>query len=137
MHRRYLLDTDTCSYVMKRHPLSVLTQLQMVEASRLGILVITLAELRYDVERLNSSRFTQSDIDSFISYLTVHPWEARATQHYATLRTKLERQGTPIGNLDLLIAAHALSLDAILVSNNQRHFSRVSGLTLENWVEVT
>jgi tRNA(fMet)-specific endonuclease VapC len=135
MSSLYLLDTDTCSYIMKRHPLSVLKRLQATEASQVGISVITLAELRYGVERLNSSRFTQQDIDFFINYLIVHSWDAAASQHYAVLRTELERNGTPIGNMDMLIAAHALSLDAVLVSNNQRHFSRIKGLKLENWVE--
>ena len=80
----------------------------------------------------------QQDIDFFISHLnlTVFAWDAEATQYYAILRADLERKGLPIGNMDMLIAAHALSLDAILVTNNQRHFSRISDLKLENWVEM-
>jgi len=132
----YLLDTDTCSYIMKRHPLSVLKHLQTIEMSAVGISSMTLAELRYGVERLNSSRFTQQDVDLFVTNLTVFAWDAEATQYYATLRAYLERKGLPIGNMDMLIAAHALRLDAILVTNNQRHFSRISGLKLENWVEI-
>jgi tRNA(fMet)-specific endonuclease VapC len=99
---------------------------------------MTLAELRYGVERLNSSRFTQQDIDVFITdlNLTVFAWDAEATQYYAILRADLERKGLPIGNMDMLIAAHALRLYAILVTNNQRHFSRIVGLKLENWVEM-
>jgi tRNA(fMet)-specific endonuclease VapC len=134
----YLLDTDTCSYIMKRHPLSVLKHLQTLELSEIGISSMTLAELRYGVEHLNSSRFTQQDIDVFITQLnlTVFAWDAQASQHYATLRADLERKGLPIGNMDMLIAAHALRLKAILVTNNIRHFSRISGLELENWVEM-
>ncbi len=97
---------------------------------------MTLAELRYGVERLNSSRFTQQDVDLFVTNLTVFAWDAEATQYYAILRADLERKGLPIGNMDMLIAAHALRLDAILVTNNQRHFSRIAGLKLENWVEM-
>jgi len=132
----YLLDTDTCSYIMKRHPLSVLKHLQTIEMSTIGISSMTLAELRYGVERLNSSRFTQQDVDLFVTHLTVFAWDAEATQYYAILRADLERKGLPIGNMDMLIAAHALRLDAILVTNNQRHFSRIAGLKLENWVEM-
>ncbi|MDM8569420.1 type II toxin-antitoxin system VapC family toxin [Thiotrichales bacterium HSG1] len=134
----YLLDTDISSYIMKRHPLSVLQHLQMMEGSLIGISSMTLAELRYGVERLNSSSFTQHDIDFFIAdlKLSVFAWDAEATQHYAILRADLERKGLPIGNMDMLIAAHALRLDAILVTNNQRHFSRISDLKLENWVDM-
>ena len=132
----YLLDTDTCSYIMKRHPLSVLKHLQTIEMSPIGISSMTLAELRYGVERFNSSRFTQQDIDFFITHLNLTVFAWGATQYYATLRADLERKGLPIGNMDMLIAAHALRLDAILVTNNQRHFSRISGLKLENWVEM-
>ena len=131
----YLLDTDICSYIMKKHPLSVLQRLQTIEISSVGISAITLAELRYGVERLNSSRFTQQDLDFFTTHLTVFAWDAEATQYYSILRVDLERKGLPIGNMDMLIAAHALSLDAILVTNNQRHFSRISSLKLENWLE--
>ncbi|MEK8018626.1 MAG: type II toxin-antitoxin system VapC family toxin [Candidatus Parabeggiatoa sp.] len=132
----YLLDTDTCSYIMKRHPLSVLKHLQTIEMSTIGISSMTLAELRYGVERLNSSRFTQQDVDLFVTHLTVFAWDAEATQYYAILRADLERKGLPIGNMDMLIAAHSLRLNAILVTNNQRHFSRIAGLKLENWVEM-
>ncbi len=123
---------------MKRHPLSVLQHLQRMEGSLIGISSMTLAELRYGVERLNSSSFTQHDIDFFITNLklSVFAWDAETAQHYAILRADLECKGLPIGNMDMLIAAHALRLDAILVTNNQRHFSRISGLKLENWVEI-
>ncbi len=123
---------------MKQHPLSVLKHLQTIKMSHIGISSMTLAELRYGVERHNSSRFIQQDIDFFISHLnlTVFAWDAEATQYYAILRADLERKGLPIGNMDMLIAAHALRLDAILVTNNQRHFSRISDLKLENWVEM-
>ncbi|MFN5589747.1 MAG: type II toxin-antitoxin system VapC family toxin [Holosporales bacterium] len=129
----YLLDTDTCSYIMRNKPLSVLEKLQSIPMKDVFVSVITVAELRYGVEKRASPRLTQKSVDVFLEYLTVLPWGEEVTGCYARLRHALHTQGTPIGNMDLMIAAHALAAGLILVTNNIREFSRVPGLTVENW----
>lgn len=130
----YLLDTDTSSYIIKKKPLSVKQRLQDIPVGNVAVSVITVAELRYGVEKLASQKLTQSTIDDFLRYVVVLAWEEEITHFYAKLRDYLTRQGTPIGNMDLMIASVALCYDCILVTNNTRHFSRVPKLRLENWV---
>lgn len=120
---------------MKKKPLSVWQRLNRIPSNNVAVSVITVAELRYGIEKLASQRFTQSAVDDFLDYLRVLPWDEKITPFYARLRDYLNRQGTPIGNMDLMIASHALCYDYILVTNNSRHFSRVPNLKLENWVE--
>ncbi len=131
----YLLDTDTCSYIMRKKPLSVWQRLNKIPSGNVAVSVITVAELRYGVEKLASQHFTQSAVDDFIRYLRVLPWDEEITPFYARLRDYLHKHGTPIGNMDLMIASHALACDYTFVTNNLRHFSRVPDLKLENWWE--
>jgi tRNA(fMet)-specific endonuclease VapC len=133
----YLLDTDTCSYIMRQKPPSVLQRLEMIPIGDVAVSVITVAELRYGVEKLNSSRLTQTVVDDFLRYLKVIDWDDKVTLFYARLRHYLQQKGTPIGNMDLMIAAHALCYDYILVTNNTRHFSQVPQLRIENWTKST
>lgn len=132
----YLLDTDTCIYVIKRHPASVVNHLENeVDIRNVGVSSITEAELRFGAEKSNFGKRSLQALDTFLFALTTYPFGAAATPVYAQLRAELERSGTPIGPLDTLIAAHALSLGAILVTNNVHEFSRVPNLTLENWID--
>ena len=131
---RYLLDTDTCSYIMRSKPLSVLEKLQSVPMNDVLVSVVTVAELRYGVEKLASPRLTQRVVDDFLAYLNVLPWCEAITPFYARIWHDLQTRGTLIGAMDLMIAAHALQEGAILVTNNTKHFSKVTGLKLENWV---
>ena len=133
---RYILDTDTCSYIMRSKPLSVLEKLQSIPMHDVFVSVVTVAELRYGVEKLASVRFTQSVVDDFLAYLTVLPWCEAITPFYAKIRHDLQTQGTPIGAMDLMIAAHALQTKAVLITNNLKHFSKVKVLMLDNWVLV-
>lgn len=119
---------------MKKKPPSVWQRLNKIPIGDVVVSAITVAELRYGVEKLSSSRLSQVAVDDFIRYLNVLPWDKEVTFCYAQLRHYLEQQGTPIGNMDLMIAAHALSQDCILVTNNTRHFSRIPNLKTENWV---
>jgi tRNA(fMet)-specific endonuclease VapC len=112
----------------------VLERFEAVLPMQLSISVITLAELLYGVERSSSKVINRPIIEDFVSRLPVLPWESGAAAHYGKLRVFLERQGTPIGNMDLMIAAHALSQGRVVVTNNVRHFEKVPQLQVENWV---
>lgn len=129
----FMLDTDTCSYVLKKRPVAVLEKFRRVGPDALVISAITAAELHYGAER-HPTRSTEirRDIDDFLSRLVVLPW--RAEREYARARHALESNGNKIGNNDLLIGTHALAEGATLVTNNLKHFRRISGLRIENWV---
>jgi tRNA(fMet)-specific endonuclease VapC len=129
----YMLDTDTCSYVMKRSSQLLLKRLQQVPVSEVCVSVITKSELWYGVEI--SPRRQQDEIAllAFIAHVDVLEFPDEAASHYAKIRAELKARGTMIGANDLFIAAHARSLGAILVTNNVREFGRVPDLVLENW----
>lgn len=132
----YMLDTDTSSYIIKQRPASVRQRLAKVKPEQVCISIITYAELLYGVERSASQTVNRAIVLDFVRHLRVQVWDEAVADAYARVRTTLEKIGQPIGGMDMQIAAHALSLEAILVTNNTRHFERVSGLALENWVEV-
>ena len=96
--------------------------------------VITQAELLYGVKSAAAGRTIRPAVEDFVRRLTVLDWDSAAAEHYADIRVRLETGGTPIGNMDLMIAAHARSVSAVLVTNNEKHFRRVVGLSVENWV---
>lgn len=129
---RYMLDTNICIYAIKHKPACVIDALRAHEAAGLGISSITAAELYYGVRKSGSSRNALA-LQHFLEPLELADFDARAAQVYAEVRQTLEAAGTPIGPLDTQIAAHALALDAVLVSNNVREFSRVPRLRWENW----
>ncbi len=132
----YLLDTDTCIYIIKRRPESVIKRFEHeVDIRNVGVSSITAAELHFGAEKSGFGERSLRALSLFLSSLTIHPFAETAAPAYAQLRAKLERQGAPIGPLDTLIAAHALSLNATLVTNNTREFARVPDLPLENWAE--
>jgi tRNA(fMet)-specific endonuclease VapC len=127
-----MLDTNTVSFVFKDQG-RVALRLLSRKPSSICISAITVAELRYGAEKRQSKKL-HSLIDRFLTPFTVAPFgEAEATR-YGELYAALERKGTPFGELDTQIAAHALTLGVILVTNNERHFSQVAGLQLEDWL---
>lgn len=130
-----MLDTDTSSYIIKERPASVLREFDKLSMEQICISVVTYAELLYGVERSSSKRINRQVVDDFVNHLTVYDWDARAAVHYGQIRTSLERAGTPIGAMDMMIAAHARSLHAVVVTNNERHFDRVANLKVANWVK--
>lgn len=132
--KRYMLDTDTCSYIIKNRPAHVAERFLSLKMEQLCVSVITYAELLYGVERSSSTRVNRPIVDNFIAHLDVLGWDRAAAGHYARIRTALEQQGQPIGGMDIQIGSHALSQGMILVTNNTRHFERITGLTLETWV---
>jgi tRNA(fMet)-specific endonuclease VapC len=130
---RYMLDTDTCSYIMKRSNSGVLKRLGTLPVSDVCISVITKSELLFGVEVSPRRRQDEAALDAFLNYIEVLDFPDLASLHYARIRADLKRLGTMIGANDLFIAAHARSLGLTLVTNNTREFGRVSRLVIENW----
>jgi tRNA(fMet)-specific endonuclease VapC len=130
---RYMLDTDTCSYIMRRSPESVVRRLAEVPVSDVCISVITKSELLYGVELSPERRQDQAALSAFLAYVEVLDFPDDASAHYAKIRAELKRRGAMIGANDLFIAAHARSRGLTLITNNIREFNRVRGLSVENW----
>jgi tRNA(fMet)-specific endonuclease VapC len=130
---KFLLDTNICIYAIKNRPPQVLERLRANEAAGLGISSISVAELYIGVEKSGSPK-NLAALKNFLAPLEIADFDLKAAQVYGQVRKTLEAAGTPIGPLDTQIAAHALALGAVLVTNNTDEFKRVSGLQLENWV---
>jgi len=129
-----LLDTNICIYIINAKPPQVLAHFHRFRLGEVGISSVVAAELAYGVAKSASAR-NRSALEMFLAPLEIMSFDENAVWTYGTLRADLERLGQTIGVLDTMIAAHALSLDATLVTNNQREFSWVTGLRLENWVD--
>ena len=128
----YLLDTNTASYVIKGNYPRVRERLARLAASEVGISAVTEAELRFGAERLPVAARMRLAVAEFLEPITVLAWDSPAAAQYSHLRTALERSGTPMGNLDMMIAAHALSLKSVLVTHD-RVFRYAKGLRTEDW----
>ena len=134
--KEYMLDTDICSYIIKERPQSVLDHFRKLEMDQLCISVVTYAELIYGVEYSSSKKINRQIIDDFVHHLNIIDWSKAAAEQYGKIRTNLKKTGLIIGAMDLMIAAHAKSRRSILVTNNEKHFERVKGLTIENWASI-
>ncbi len=130
----YLLDTNICIYLIKKRPPQVIARFKTLQLEEVAISSVTLAELEYGVKKSQAKEKNQQALEEFISPLVILPFDKQAASYYGDLRASLERMGTPIGSLDFMIAAHALSLGITLVTNNTKEFIRVTGLKIENWV---
>jgi tRNA(fMet)-specific endonuclease VapC len=128
-----LLDTNICVYIINRRPANVRTHFEGLRYGEVAVSSITGAELAFGVAKSGSAR-NRAALEKFLAPLEVLPFDAAAMYAYGTLRAQLQARGQPIGGLDTLIAAHALSLGAMLVTNNLAEFGRVPGLKCENWV---
>ncbi|MDR2876577.1 MAG: type II toxin-antitoxin system VapC family toxin [Chromatiales bacterium] len=128
-----LLDTNICIYIINAKPPEVLARFRQYRLGEIGISSVVAAELAYGVVKSQSPR-NRAALEMFMAPLEILPFDEQAVWSYGELRAQLERQGAPIGALDTMIAAHALSLNAPLVTHNAREFERVAGLQLENWV---
>ncbi len=130
----YMLDTNICIYVLKNHSDKLRRKFKAIK--NISISSVTYGELCFGIENGNShlkeERWRQLDI--FTQRLLIDPLDENAGKHYGEIRAQLKKDGTPIGNNDLLIAAHARSINAVLVTNNVREFNRVPSLVVENWV---
>lgn len=129
----YLLDTNTCIYIINRRPPQVFVRFEGLRYGDVGISSTTGAELAFGVAKSGSQRNREA-LDKFLAPLEVLPFDTAAMHAYGPLRALLQQRGQPIGALDMLIAAHALALGATLVTNNIDEFRRVPGLACENWV---
>jgi len=131
-----LLDTDICIYMLNQRPgfEGILTRLDGRSQGEVIISAITLAELRFGIAASKRQAFNRERLELFLASFEVAPFDEHAAAPYGPLRAHLQAQGTPIGPIDTLIAGHALSLRATVVTNNVREFSRVPGLELENWL---
>jgi tRNA(fMet)-specific endonuclease VapC len=128
-----LLDTNICIYIINAKPPAVLERFKHYRLGEIGLCSVVAAELAFGVAKSGSARNRQA-LEMFLAPLTTLPFDDRAAWAYGDLRAELERRGTPIGSLDTMIAAHALSLQATLITNNTREFSQVPGLHVDNWV---
>ena len=130
---KLLLDTNICIYIIKQQPENVIKRFLEYQIGDIGISSITLSELRYGVAKSAHREKNAKALDEFIIPLEVVPYDEAASHAYGDIRATLEKAGTPIGSMDMLIAAHAVSLGIPLVTNNTREFLRVPSLTLLDW----
>jgi tRNA(fMet)-specific endonuclease VapC len=129
---RYLLDTNTVSYIIKGNFPRVREKLLKVPMAEVGISVITEAELRFGAARKPEATKLKAIVEEFLLRVEILPWDSLAARHYAEIRANLERSGEPMGNLDMMIAAQALALQAVLVSSD-RVFRRIDHMKIEDW----
>ena len=131
---KLLLDTNICIYLIKRKPLEVLQKFNTYQVGDLGISSITVAELEYGVQKSQFPSRNRQALEQFLLPLQIVDFDNAAGVIYGNIRAILEKRGTSIGSLDTLIAAHAVSLQITLITNNVKEFSRVPDLKLDNWV---
>ncbi len=132
---KYMLDTNICIYTIKHKPETVIRNYLTHNPSELCISMITYAELIHGVEKSQNVEKNRLAITLFLSPLKVLEFGDLAAEEYGRIRADLEKKGTPIGPMDMLIAGHARSEDLILVTNNTREFDRVEGLIIEDWTQ--
>lgn len=143
---KYMLDTNICSYIIKNRPLEVLAKFKTLQITDCCISSITYAELKYWVVRNNRlhmksqnqgvPKVNEQVINNFVSHLDIVEFDAHAADVYAEIRDFIESKGLTVGSEDLLIGAHAISLNTVLVTNNIKDFVQLPGIQLENWVAI-
>lgn len=130
---RYMLDTNICIYAIKHKPEKVFQKLQSLEPEDVCISSITYAELMHGVEKSSAVEKNRLALSLLFANIDILDFDIAAANCYGKIRAGLEKKGTPIGPLDMMIAGHAQSLGYIVVTNNVKEFSRVAGLEIENW----
>lgn len=130
---RYLLDTNTCIFIIKCRPTIVRQRLEKVAVGDVGVSTVTISELEFGVAKSSRPDQNRIALEKFLLPLEILSYDRKAAARYGDLRCHLESCGTPIGSMDLMIAAHALAAGWIVVTNNTREFSRVPGLITEDW----
>lgn len=133
MSLRYLLDTNICIYIAKQKPINVLHKFEQMSVGEVGMSTITQGELFYGAEKSHHPKKALYTLEELTSLIPPLPIPIQAGKYYGHIRSTLEKQGKPIGNNDLWIAAHVLALGLILVTNNVKEFSRIPHLKIENW----
>ncbi|TAN41836.1 MAG: type II toxin-antitoxin system VapC family toxin [Nitrospirae bacterium] len=130
---KFMLDTNICIYLIKEKPAAVLRHFNRYHAGNIGISSITLAELEYGVAKSLHVQKNQAALHQFILPLEIAVFKENASKTYGIIRAELEKNGTPIGSMDMLIAAHALTLGVTLVTNNTKEFQRIKRLKVSDW----
>jgi len=130
----FLIDTNICIYIMNKRPPEVIQKFKTMEVGQIAISSITVSELQYGVSESKYREENLKRLDEFLTPFQILPYDEHASKFYGEIRSHLENQGTIIGPLDLLIAAHALSQNLILVTNNGKEFNRIPSLKVENWI---
>jgi len=132
---RYLIDTNICIYIINQHPVEVIKKFKQINVGDIGVSSITVSELQYGVSKSGCREKNQQRLNEFLLPMRILAFDENAAKCYGDIRYQLERQGQIIGPLDLLIAAHAISEQLIMVTNNDKEFRRIQNLTVENWAE--
>lgn len=130
---KYLIDTNICIYVMNKKTFEVIDKFKNTEIGQIGISSITVSELNYGVAKSKRQKQNAQRLEEFLTPFEILPYGEAASKYYGIIRYQLESEGKVIGPLDMLIAAHALSKDLILVTNNEKEFLRIKSLKVENW----
>ena len=130
---KYLLDTNMCIFIIRKKPAMVLQRLSAEPLGAVGVSTITVAELSYGVQKSQAILPNQQELEHFLLPLVLVDFDLHAAATYGVVRADLERKGTPIGAMDMLIGAHALTMDVTLVTNNTKELQRIPQLRLEDW----
>ena len=130
----FLIDTNICIYIMNNHPPEIIQKLRNVGVGNVSISSITVSELHYGACKSTKVNKNLKRLEEFLVPFQIISYDENASRCYGQIRSCLERQGNVIGPLDMLIAAHALSRNLILVTNNEKEFGRIRSLNIENWV---
>lgn len=130
---RYMLDTDSCIWIIKKRPPHVFNRFRKHRVGDIGISSIVLSELRYGAEKSSNPEKNLGALQDFVAPLEILDYGEVQANAYGRIRSDLEHRGEPIGSMDMLIAAHAVSHDLTLVTNNSREFAKVPGLRIETW----
>ncbi len=131
----FLIDTNICIYIMNCRPFAVIQKFKQIEIGRIGISSISVSELYYGVSKSGREKQNLKRLEEFLMPFEILPYDETASKYYGDIRFQLEKQGKIIGPLDMLIAAHALSQNLVLITNNEKEFKRIPSLKVENWVD--
>ena len=129
----YLIDTHICIYIMNQRPHELVQKFKKFEIGQIGISSITVSELNYGVAKSQQKKSNTKRLEEFLTPFVILPYDENASKYYGTIRSHLESQDNVIGPLDILIAAHAISENLTLVTNNEKEFQRIDSLKVENW----
>ena len=132
---KYLIDTNICIYIMNKRPIGIIHKFKQFEVGEIGVSTITVSELQYGVVKSKNRKLNKQRVEDFLSPLEIIPYDEIAANTYGDIRNKLEKRGESIGPLDMLIAAHALSRNLVLITNNEKEFKRVKNLKVKNWAK--
>ena len=131
---KFLIDTNICIYIMNERPPEVINKFKRLDPGMIGISSITVSELQYGISKSKYKKQNLKRLEEFLVPFDILPYDEMASKFYGDIRSNLEARGLIIGPLDLLIAAHALSRDLILVTNKKKEFKRIKSLKIDNWI---